>query len=193
MQALVNARSKDKPFCFRRVSPGRFSSSQPAGKCWIGRSWSVMKRMTFFLRPRTEARPLDAALASRPSPRMDAETAVVFSISLRLICFFQFIVILGRRLMVDGRNRSFGTRVSPPMARRHALASLASAAADFRRKLRPQDRRIPGDPLVAESRPAAAFEEIRGEMMLAGAPIDKAIDRAGAMFGSRECTEGPAL
>src|SRR5215510_8766141 len=75
----------------------------------------------------------------------------------------------------------------------HALASLASAAADFRRKPRPQDRRIPGDPLVAESRPVAAFEEIRGEMMPAGAPIDKSIDRAGAILGSRERTERPAL
>src|SRR5439155_14421576 len=82
---------------------------------------------------------------------------------------------------------------SQPTARRRALASLASAAANFSLEPRPQDRRIPGDPLVAESRPATAFEEIRAEMMPAGAPIDKAIDRAGAMLGSRECTERPAL
>src|SRR5213593_933897 len=95
--------------------------------------------------------------------------------------------------MVDGRNTSLEHEFHPPLARRRALASLVSAAADFRRKPRPQDRRIPGDPLVAESWPAAAFEEIRGEMMPARAPIDKAIDRAGANLGSRECTEGPAL
>ncbi len=48
MQALVNARSKLMPWRFRRRIPGRFSRSQFAGKCWIARSWSVMKRITFL-------------------------------------------------------------------------------------------------------------------------------------------------
>src|SRR5438876_2547224 len=86
-----------------------------------------------------------------------------------------------------------GSRVSPRMARKHALASPASAAANFSLEPRPQDRRIPGDPLVAESRLATAFEEIRGEMVPAGSPIEKSIDRASATLGSRECTKRPAL
>ena len=48
MQAAVQADSKLRPWRFSRRIPGRFSRSQLGGKCWISRSWSVRKRITFL-------------------------------------------------------------------------------------------------------------------------------------------------
>ena len=48
MQAAVQADSKLRPWRFSRRSPGRFSRIQLGGKCWISRSWSVRKRITFL-------------------------------------------------------------------------------------------------------------------------------------------------
>ena len=84
MHALVNAFSKVRPCLFRRVRPGRLSFSQLTGKCWMARSWSVMKRMTFLSRRRRGPWFPCAALARDPSPKIGAEIAATFSSSLRV-------------------------------------------------------------------------------------------------------------
>jgi hypothetical protein len=48
MHAAVKALLKDKPFFFKRVRPGRFSSDQPGGKWVMDLSWSVKKSTTFL-------------------------------------------------------------------------------------------------------------------------------------------------
>ena len=48
MHAFVVALVNVRPFFWSIVSPGRFFSDQPGGKCWIYRSWSVMKMIMFM-------------------------------------------------------------------------------------------------------------------------------------------------
>src|SRR5579862_2952285 len=80
MHELVKALSKLTPFCFSRVTPGRFSLSQPSGKCWIARSWSVRNTITFLTGR-------DCEVAFRPACRNGPATAAYFKSSLRVIRF----------------------------------------------------------------------------------------------------------
>ena len=74
MQAAVQAVSKLSPWRRRRRIPGRFSRIQLAGKCWIARSWSVRKRITFL--PPSPFEPCGAAKAlPSPSPGVSSAAA----------------------------------------------------------------------------------------------------------------------
>ena len=86
MQALQKAFSKVTPVSWRRVRPGRFSLDQPLGKCWISRSWSVMKMTRFLPAAGLEDPAAEAVLLSAPpSARVGAAIAAFFKISLRVI------------------------------------------------------------------------------------------------------------
>ncbi len=77
MQAAVQADSKESPLRVRRRRPGRFSRAQFGGKCWISRSWSVRKRITFLPpSPLPPAPPgFVAAIALSASPSDGESTA----------------------------------------------------------------------------------------------------------------------
>ena len=76
MHAFVKAFSKVTPCRWSCVSPGRFCSDHPSGKCWMARSWSVMNITTFIpARLAGTAPAAPRAPAARPPSHRDPAVA----------------------------------------------------------------------------------------------------------------------
>jgi hypothetical protein len=135
MHEFVNARSKVSPLRCRRVRPGRLRRAQPRGKCWIARSWSVRKTITFI--PASDLRPLRRATAARgraaaPVSKAPPATAADLSSSLR----------------VSPDARSAGSRSPSPLSVAFAIPATTSGDAPPRateRPTLPDDFRQVGD------------------------------------------------